>query len=412
MKFLSHYFTTRSISLGFLSALSASAFIYLEHFGLHWAWLEALLGIVALASWLTLSAYAMAWSGFFTGMLWFWWIALSFRYYDLAWMIPLVVLAVGGVYGLWFRAVAIAKHPLMRAILLLPTEWIHPFGFDWFRPALLFTDSVLGDRFWQYGLILGALGLFGSIKSPARYLFLATIPFAWHHPRPTDPSIAALPSRIELVETKIPQDKKWDPRYRDAIVGLDFQAIDLAIDAGKEAVVLPESAFPLYLNRHADLVERLLKRSEKITIVAGALFTDGRHPFNSTYLFRNGRMRVMHKVVLVPFGEANPLPGWMGHWINDLFFDGASDYVTAPHPSDFTMLGHTWRNAICYEATSERLFVKNPELMVAISNNAWFTPSIQPTLQRLLMRLMHHRHGTIIFHATNGPGTGVVGIGE
>ena len=116
----------------------------------------------------------------------------------------------------------------------------------------------------------------------------------------------------------------------------------------------------------------------------------------------------MHKVVLVPFGEAVPLPHWMARWIDDLFFDGASDYVTARTPSDFTMLGRTWRNAICYEATSDRLYKGNPKQMVAISNNAWFTPSIQPDLQRLLMQLQADRHNTVILHTTNGPGTGII----
>lgn len=409
MKFLMRYITIPTISLGFLSALSASAFIYLYHFHLHFPYLQALLGMAALYAWLRIPAIAMFWSGFFTAILWFWWIGLSFRYYDLAWMIPFVILAIGLVYGLIFQIIAMLPHTALRAAAFGFVELLHPFGFDWFRPALMFTDSVLGDRLWQMWLVLAALTFVLTFRHRARFAALLFVPFAWHPPaKPADMETELLRHRIQLVQTNIDQAKKWKPRYRNAIVELNLHAIKLAIEKGKRAVVLPESAFPLYLNRDIELTEKLLALSRKITIVTGSLYYEKGRAFNSTYLFRKGHLRVMHKVILVPFGEAVPLPKWLGGWINDIFFEGASDYVTASEPSDFEMAGRTWRNAICYEATSERLYSGNPRFMVAISNNAWFIPSIEPTLQHLLMQMQSNRHGTVIFHATNGPITGVV----
>jgi len=214
--------------------------------------------------------------------------------------------------------------------------------------------------------------------------------------------------KIQLVNTNIDQDKKWDPRYLNPIVELNIKAIQNAIKNKKEAVILPESAFPLYLNYEIELMEKLLNLSKKITIITGSLYAEDGKSYNSTYLFKDGKVRVMHKVVLVPFGEEVPLPKWMGQWINDLFFDGASDYATAREVSDFKMAGIKFRNAICYEATSDKLFEGNPKYMVAISNNKWFTPSIEPTLQHLLLQLQSNRHGTTIFHSTNGPITGVI----
>ncbi len=404
------YFTTSTISLGFLSAITASAFIYLYHFHIHWPWLQAALGLAALASWLLLPPRAMFWSGFFTGAFWFWWIGLSFRYYDLAWMVPLVVLAVAFVYGLVFRLVGALPHPALRAAAVGLLEFVHPFGFDWFRPALMFTGSVLGDHLWQLWLMLAILTIVLSLRHKARFIALATLIFAFHRPPSTlhRPDLDGLKQSVQIVQTNIPQAQKWQPRYRNAIVELNLHAIDLAIRDGKTAVILPESAFPLYLNHDIDLMRKLLGKSEKITILTGALYAEKNRPYNSTYLFKKGTVRVMHKVVLVPFGEANPLPRWAGRWINEIFFDGAEDYTTAKAPSDFTMAGHTWRNAICYEATSDKLFAGDPPLMAAVSNNAWFTPSTEATLQRLLMQLQANRHGTAIFHATNGPGSGVV----
>jgi len=187
-----------------------------------------------------------------------------------------------------------------------------------------------------------------------------------------------------------------------------MKAIQNALNNKKEAVILPESAFPLYLNHQIELMEKLLSLSKKITIITGALYAENGKSYNSTYLFKDGKVRVMHKVVLVPFGEEVPLPTWMGRWINDIFFDGASDYATAREVSDFKMVGKKFRNAICYEATNDKLFEGDPKYMVAISNNKWFTPSIEPTLQHLLLQMQSNRHGTTIFHSTNGPITGII----
>ncbi|WP_457594873.1 apolipoprotein N-acyltransferase [Hydrogenimonas sp.] len=404
MKISMRYFNTLTLSLGFLSALCASLFIYLFHFGLVFPWLQAFLGLLALYGWLTLPRPALFWSGFFTALFWFWWIGLSFRYYDLTWMIPLVIPAVALVYGLLFWLVGLLPHIALRAVALGGLEWLHPMGFDWFRPALLFTNSLFGDALWQLWILLATLTLFALVKRRWRWLLLLGVLGALHIPR----GAPAEELPVKLVQTALEQRDKWDPRYRQLIVEANLAAIENARREGYRAVVLPESAFPLYLNRDTDLVERLLARSRDIAIVAGALYEEKGRSYNSTYLFENGTLRVMHKVVLVPFGEEVPLPSWIGRWVNKTFFGGASDYMTAREPSDFTMLGRRWRNAICYEATSDRLYEGDPERMVAISNNAWFLPSVEPALQRLLLQMQANRHGTTIYHATNGPITAVV----
>ena len=40
--------------------------------------------------------------------------------------------------------------------------------------------------------------------------------------------------------------------------------------------------------------------------------------------------------------------------------------------------------------------------MVAISNNAWFTPSIEPTLQHLLLKYYSKKYDVNIYHIANG----------
>ena len=39
--------------------------------------------------------------------------------------------------------------------------------------------------------------------------------------------------------------------------------------------------------------------------------------------------------------------------------------------------------------------------VIAISNNAWFTPSIQPTLQKLLMKYYAYKYNLYFYNVTN-----------
>jgi len=106
-------------------------------------------------------------------------------------------------------------------------------------------------------------------------------------------------------------------------------------------------------------------------------------------------------VILVPFGEEIPLPKFFAEIINKIFYNGAEDYKTAKKPVDLKLSTGEFRNAICFEATRDELFVDHPKAMIAISNNAWFTPSIEPTLQKLLLEYFSRKYGTVIYHSAN-----------
>ncbi len=148
------------------------------------------------------------------------------------------------------------------------------------------------------------------------------------------------------------------------------------------------------------------KRAKHISIVTGGLYWDGKTPRNSSYIFTNNTITVANKVVLVPFGESNPLPDFLSDWVNKVFYDGAVDYKASTKMTDYTIDGTTYRNAICFEATSEKLYEKDkeanrPEQMIVLSNNGWFMPSIEPTLQKLLLQYYSKKYGTTIYHAVN-----------
>ncbi len=391
-------------------AFLASAFIYLEYYGVASALLNTLLGLFGL--YLLLEASAKTWfvAGAFIGLFWFYWIVLSLIEYDMLWAVPLELLIIMLTYGLLFGAIAkmsewisewiSQKTPqpyslAIKALGLLCLSYIHPFGFDWFKPELVFVHSYLGMAKWQFSLIL--LGLVPRLWHN-NMVYLLLILFAYQAPATNH---TAIPSHIALVTTHTPVKDKWNPVLHQAQFDAIFTEIDHAIDANKSLIVFPESIIPLFLNHNQILLDTLQSKAKHISIVIGGLYWDGEAPRNSTYIFNDKKIQIASKVILVPFGESNPLPQFLSDWVNEVFYDGSVDYKASKEVIDYQIDGITYRNAICFEATSEKLYQGKPKNMIIISNNGWFTPSIEPTLQKLLLHYYHQKYGTKIYHAIN-----------
>jgi apolipoprotein N-acyltransferase len=328
---------------------------------------------------------------------------MSFRYYGFPWGIPIGVLSIAMVYGVWFYAIAKlaylfgAKNSIwIRALLLLIASYIHPFGFDWFKPELMFVESYIGIQKWQFGVVLMAISLSIYYR---RAIYLPLILLAYN---PSIAHITTPPPHISLINTDISIDDKWNSELLSMQINLVKDKIKDAIGEGKKIIIFPESILPIYLNREPELLEYFRDSSKSIAIVVGALSYEDKIPRNSTYIFDNSSLLIANKVILVPFGESNPLPDWLGKIVNDIFYDGAVDYMASSKISDYTIDGITYRNAICYEGCSETLYIDNPKKMIIISNNNWFTPSIQPTEQRLLLEYYSRKYGTTIYHSING----------
>ena len=391
--------------LGAVSALFFSAFIYLEHYFMSAKILNTLFGLLAIALLLYIPKKAVMSAGFFIGLAWFYWIGYSFEYQGVGYMTPLVTFGFAIVYMLFFGVLALTQKAYIRALLLFTLTFVAPFNFNWMQIELLFVDSYIGVYKYQFILVLLALSLPAYMKNSLRYTPLALLIFALNFSYPQQEDA---PLKIKLVETKVLQEDKWERENLNATIMMALSHIQSAIDDGYDVVVLPESVFPLYMNKAPKLLEALLELSHSISIVTGTLLHEEKNNFNVTYLLSDGKYQIAKKMVLVPFGEYIPLPNFAKQFINDTFFAGASDFTGADAPTDFLIKGVTFRNAVCYEATCAELYDSKVKYMIAISNNAWFTPSIEPTLQKLLMRYYARKNGVTIYHSANSSGTGVV----
>ncbi|MEN8146194.1 MAG: apolipoprotein N-acyltransferase [Campylobacterota bacterium] len=404
----------RSLSVDLLQglgiALLFSYFIYTEHYGFTNELLNSLAALGAFYFLLKAPTRVLMSAGGFIGLLWFYWIGYSFEYYNVGWMTPFITLFFIVLYALFFGVLAFTKNPLYRAAMLFGLSFVEPMDWNWMQVELPFINSIFGIEKWQFALILLSLSLFLFLSSDKTYkqfrfgalvLLIAAVDFST--PQLTEPDL-----KIKLYAPTLLQEEKWIKKNRQRIIVSNFKAITDAISENYDLIVLPESAFPLFLNKDRYLTAQLQSYSRRIDIITGALYIENRLHYNVSYHFSKGEIKIAKKMILVPFGEYIPLPDFMRTWINTTFFDGLSDFVTADKPSDFTVKGIKFRNAICYEATCEEIYEGDPAYLIAISNNGWFHPSIEPTLQRLLMRFYTKKHRSIIYHSANMGGAGVI----
>ena len=392
--------TRKELGFGLGYGVLFSAFIYFEWLGLELFWLQTLIALYLFYKLFQASQGTLLITGFTIGILWFYWVGFSFRFVDMSWAVPLIPLIFGAAYALVFWLIGFSSHVFLRAGLFWLLSFYEPFYFNWFKPELLWINSYFGIERWQYGLILAVIALFIYLKPfKYRYGVLVLLLLALDM---KEPQSKELPFDLALVQTKFDQTKKWKSAYKRKYISENFSYINDAIAKGKTLIVMPESTFPMFLNHYPNIVKHLKNLSQNITIVAGSLLSTENATYNATFFFHKGEMHIARKMILVPFGEYIPLPKFMRDWINDLVFQNGKDFDTASTPTDFDFDGVKLRNAICYEASCEVFYKDHPQFIVASSNNAWFVPSIEPVLQRMLIHLYAKRYDVIVLHSVNG----------
>ena len=356
-------YTKNIITNGFIAAFFFSSFIYFEYFDLSNKLINTISILIAYIMFITLDKKSMFFTGFFIGIFWFYWISFSFIYYDLKYLIPLIIIGIAIIYGILFYISSYFSNIILRIIMLVALSFVHPFGFNWLKLDLPLINTYL----------------------------------SYHKTIINEPKL-----KIYMPKYNINQDEKWKNENIQKIVNTNILNIQYAINNNYDVVILPETVFPFDINSYPNISQILLELSNKITIITGAMSIKNNMYYNSTYMFKNSAISIANKVELVPFGERVPAPKIIRDFINKVFFNGASDYEVAKKPTTFNINGIKFRNAICYEATSDKIYQNlDTKYIIATSNNAWFTPSIEPTLQKLLLKYYAQKYNVIIYHSTN-----------
>ncbi|MEJ7809391.1 MAG: apolipoprotein N-acyltransferase [Gemmatimonadaceae bacterium] len=214
---------------------------------------------------------------------------------------------------------------------------------------------------------------------------------------------------IAVIQPNIPQEEKWQEENQDRIVGILASVTrEHARRRDARLIVWPEVALPGYLSSHPDWGDtlRALGAEARVPLLFGVLDAEVRSQTDYDYynaalltdtLGRVGEQRPYRKEFLVPIVERVPFlnPRWFGSLKYFGGYGRGEDAV--PFRLPFGDVGVL----ICYESIFPQLSRhyrrEGAELLINITNDAWFGRSIAPYQHQahLALRAIENRVGVV-----------------
>ena len=220
---------------------------------------------------------------------------------------------------------------------------------------------------------------------------------------------------VRLIQGSISQDRKWLPDQLqptlDLYRELTFTPGDSQISP--DLTVWPEVAVPAVAHRVQGFLDDVAAqaRDRGMQIFLGVLTYD----FDNEQI-RNSLIAVgeqsgsYHKRHLVPFGEFFPVPVFVREWMR-LSGMPSQDTATGERIQEPLRVGDIQlAPSICYEDVfgSEQLdFLPAAEMLVNVSNDAWFGDSVAPHQHLQMARMRALEAGRFMLRTTN---TGITAI--
>lgn len=320
-------------------------------------------------------------------------------------------------------------HPLARILWLLIffslSEWARGFvatGFPWNLTGSLFAVDLASMQaasfIGVYGLCIIALAfaaapVFWALGHRRFSIIAITLPIilavAGAIRLAGAPDLVSSSSAgpvVRLVQPAIPQAEKWDRSNRQT--HLD-QLVDLSRPNGLEPklVIWPETAFAGFASRNTALLDKTVRdaTSKKGTLITGIpRFAADKTLLNSAIMINHeGKTKgIYDKRHLVPFGEYIPFRKWLPfrHPIV-----GAVDFSAGQNNALMQLEGiGAMQLLICYEVifSGEVLsLAMRPDLMVNITNDAWFGASAGPWQHLVQAQMRAVEEGVPLFRVAN-----------
>lgn len=220
---------------------------------------------------------------------------------------------------------------------------------------------------------------------------------------------------VMAVQGNVAQNLKWDPAQLRAQLEL-YRRLTLQAPVS-DLMIWPETAVPVLKEYAEGYLEELdaYARSHNSAFISGIpvrLLNEHGEKRYYNGLFSSGNGHGLYlKQKLVPFGEYVPLQEVLRGLIQ--FFDlPMSDFARGP--AQQTLLnakGYAIASFICYEVVYPDFaadLAKNSQLLLTVSNDAWFGHSIGP-LQHLQMAQMRALEaGRWMIRATNNGVTALI----
>nr|MBP7163012.1 apolipoprotein N-acyltransferase [Candidatus Omnitrophota bacterium] len=221
---------------------------------------------------------------------------------------------------------------------------------------------------------------------------------------------AGAPFEVALVQGAIPQDLKWQDDNRAATLDLYRDMTRKAL--GARLIVWPEAALPVLAHEASDYLDAIWRdaRAHGSDLILGLLrldFATNRF-YNGMVAFSDGTTWY-YKRRLVPFGEFFPVPKFVRGWMRLMSLPYVDMSPGAERQAPLSAAGIHIAPTICYEDAygSEQLAtLGESELLVNVTNNAWFGDSTAPhqQLQRWVKELNYfYKTEPALFHNDFSP---------
>lgn len=219
--------------------------------------------------------------------------------------------------------------------------------------------------------------------------------------------------KTTLIQGNVPQDQKWLPS--NAKNNLDFYLETSFQHLDSDLIVWPETAITyLYndINPYISGFNDVFKETNTSLVTGIPLVqNNGRQSsfYNAVWATGNGD-GIYLKQHLVPFGEYVPFQDYIGKVLDifgiplESFESGTADQVLLQVNS------HSLATFICYEVVYPQIvrkMVADSDLMLTVSNDAWFGDSIGPWQHLEMAQFRAKESGRYLLRGTN---TGVTAV--
>jgi apolipoprotein N-acyltransferase len=218
---------------------------------------------------------------------------------------------------------------------------------------------------------------------------------------------------VGIVQANVGISEKWDPNERERLLKTHQELSGALARQGADLIVWPESSYPYAISRnmihdYPPGDPRRIRGADDTPTLFGAVTLESdrregkaRFPYNTALMLdREGTITgKFDKVFLLIFGEYIPFYDRIP-WFTDLIPEASNfNRGEAPGSFPFRLRGHDYRLGplICYEdilpGFTRQTAALNPNLLVNITNDAWFGKTFEPYqhLALAVFRSVEHR---------------------
>ena len=300
-------------------------------------------------------------------------------------------------------------------------------GFPWLMPSMAFASNVY---------LIQIFSFVGSFSANIIVLTTSTLPFIFfsNFKRKNILSLALLipiitlffcgilkyynksslkntDQLVTIVQPNIKQKNKWILKNREQhlnnLLKLSAEYRD-SFNNKNRIIIWPETSFEGSIPNESKLLSNISKKilkNKNTTLILGLLRTEEKKVFNSL-VFLNSEGNIIYnydKIKLVPFGEYIPFRQYLGP-LTDIL--APKDFTSGKLKSNPNI--HGFENIItliCYEIlfTKEivRRISKNTNLLINITNDAWFGKTIGPYQHLTLAKIKAVEFGLPLARVAN-----------